>query len=64
MPDPNMALARCVHCAGDTVQIPGVGHVHADGQRAARTATGSTDHLAMPVGLVPGLPQRLGLVRT
>ena len=58
---PQQALSRCVHCAGDLTQIPMLGWVHIDGQRIARTPNGEGDHVAMPVGLVRGVPERLGL---
>ena len=59
--NPQAALSRCVHCAADLTKIPMLGWVHPDGQRGAQTASGEGDHVAMPVGLVRGVPERLGI---
>jgi hypothetical protein len=58
---PQQALSRCVHCAADLTKIPMLGWVHPNGQQIARTTNGEGDHVAMPVGLVRGVPERLGI---
>lgn len=58
---PQQAMSRCVHCAADLISIPGVGWVHPDGQRGVLLPSGDYDHLAVPVGRVPGVARRLGL---
>lgn len=64
MPDPQAALHRCVHCAADLTQIPGVGFVHPNGERGVPLPHGDGyDHLAVPVGRMPGVVRALGLAR-
>lgn len=60
-PNPETAMSRCIHCAADLTSIPMVGWVHPNGERVAQLPSGEGDHVAMPVGLVRGLPERLGL---
>lgn len=59
---PEQALARCVHCAAELTKIPMVGWVHPDGKRGVELGNGDLDHVGVPVGRVPAVARRLGLV--